>query len=372
MGPRAARRRPRPPEPQDRLACVRANRAAAGVPLLRQRRVRTRRRPGRSRDLYDAVVLAVGAQTDRRLGIPARISRDRGPRPSWSPGTTATPTSRSLSFDLSGERAVVVGNGNVALDVARMLALTREELAPTDTTDPAIEAIAESGLSEIVVLGRRGPVQAAWTSTELQEMGELAGADIVVEPAELELDAVSAAELEAGSNIVQRNFEILRGFAAREPTGKPRIVRLRFRVSPVAILGDGRSRRSRSLTMRSSPTGREACAPSRPRSARRFPPTSCSAASATTACRWRTCPSTRRPGRSRTRAVASSTPKGRRFRALRGGLDQARPDGRHRDEQEGRHGDGRAPARGRAGRPSSRAGRRRHAGVCSRIAESRP
>jgi ferredoxin/flavodoxin---NADP+ reductase len=190
--------------------------------------------------LYDAVILAVGAQTDRRLGIPGEDLPGSWAATELVAWYNGHPDFQELSFDLSGERAVVVGNGNVALDVARMLALTREELAPTDTTDPAIEAIAESGLREIVVLGRRGPVQAAWTSTELQEMGELAGADIVVNPGQLELDAASAAELEAGSNIVQRNFEILRGFAAREPTGKPRTVRLLFRVSPIAILGDGK------------------------------------------------------------------------------------------------------------------------------------
>jgi ferredoxin--NADP+ reductase len=121
-----------------------------------------------------------------------------------------------------------------------MLALTPEELAPTDTTDRAIEAISSSDLREIVVLGRRGPVQAAWTSTELQEMGELAGADVIVDPAELELDPASEAELADASNIVQRNVEILRGFAARTPGGKDRAVRLRFQVSPVAILGEGR------------------------------------------------------------------------------------------------------------------------------------
>jgi ferredoxin--NADP+ reductase len=118
-----------------------------------------------------------------------------------------------------------------------MLALTRDELAPTDTTDAAIEAIAESGIREIVVLGRRGPVQASWTSTELQEMGELAGADVVVDSAELELDPASEVELAESSNIVQRNVELLRGFAARTP-GKSKTVHLRFRVSPVAILGD--------------------------------------------------------------------------------------------------------------------------------------
>jgi ferredoxin/flavodoxin---NADP+ reductase len=191
-------------------------------------------------ELYDAVVYAVGAQTDRRLGIPGEDLPGSWAATELVAWYNGHPDYQHLSFDLLAERAVVVGNGNVALDVARMLALTREELAPTDTTDEAIEAIAESAIREIVVLGRRGPVQAAWTSTELQEMGELAGADIVVDPAELELDPASEAELAAGSNIVQRNFEILRGFAAREPTGKPRMVRLRFRVSPIAFLGDGR------------------------------------------------------------------------------------------------------------------------------------
>lgn len=190
--------------------------------------------------LYDAVVYAVGAQTDRRLGIPGEDVSGSWAATELVAWYNGHPDFQDLSFDLSGEHAVVVGNGNVALDVARMLALTREELAPTDTTDPAIEAIAGSGICEIVVLGRRGPVQASWTSTELQEMGELAGADIVVDPVELELDAASEAELAESSNIVQRNFELLRRFAAREPTGKPRIVRLRFRVSPVAILGDGK------------------------------------------------------------------------------------------------------------------------------------
>jgi ferredoxin/flavodoxin---NADP+ reductase len=191
-------------------------------------------------ELYDAVVYAVGAQTDRRLGIPGEDLPGSWAATELVAWYNGNPDFQELSFDLATECAVVVGNGNVALDVARMLALTREELAPTDATDAAIEAIVGSGLREIVILGRRGPVQAAWTSTELQEMGELAGADIVVNPAELELDAVSEAELANASNVVQRNFELLRGFAARKPTGKPRIVRLRFRVSPVALVGDER------------------------------------------------------------------------------------------------------------------------------------
>jgi ferredoxin/flavodoxin---NADP+ reductase len=190
--------------------------------------------------LYDAVVYAVGAQTDRRLGIPGEDLRGSWAATELVAWYNGHPDFQELDFDLSVERAVVVGNGNVALDVARMLALTPEELAPTDTTDAAIEAIAESGIREIVVVGRRGPVQAAWTSTELQEMGELAGADIVLDPAELELDPVSEAELAAASNVVKRNFELLREFAQRARAGKRLVVRLRFRVSPVALLGDER------------------------------------------------------------------------------------------------------------------------------------
>jgi len=190
--------------------------------------------------MYDAVIYAVGSQTDRRLGIPGEDLPGSWAATELVAWYNGHPDFQDLEFDLSHERAVVIGNGNVALDVARMLALTREELAPTDTTDAAIEAILASGIREIVVLGRRGPIQAAWTSTELGELGELAGADVIVDPAELVLDPASDAELEAGSNIVHRNVEILRGFAAREPSGKSRTVRLRFRVSPAAILGDGR------------------------------------------------------------------------------------------------------------------------------------
>src|SRR5262245_37149015 len=191
-------------------------------------------------DAYDAVVYAVGAQSDRRLGIPGEDLSG-----SWSATELVAwynghPDFQQLRFDLSVERAVVVGNGNVALDVARMLALTREELAPTDTTDEAIEAIVASGIREIVVLGRRGPVQAAWTPAELAELGELAGADVLLDPAELELDPVSEAELEAATPIVKRNMDVLRELAAREQTGKPRSIRLRFRVSPIAFLGSER------------------------------------------------------------------------------------------------------------------------------------
>jgi ferredoxin--NADP+ reductase len=188
-------------------------------------------------ELYDAVIYAFGAQSDRRLGIPGEDLPG-----SWSATELVAwynghPDFQEVEFDLNVERAVVIGNGNVALDVARMLALTPEELAPTDTTDPAIEAIGASTIRDIVVVGRRGPAQASWTTQELKELGELAGADVVVDPAELDLDPASQASLEDDTNS-RRNMEVLRDFAEREPTGKPVTVRLRFLASPVALHGE--------------------------------------------------------------------------------------------------------------------------------------
>ena len=148
------------------------------------------------------------------------------------------PDFQHLEFDLSHERAVVIGNGNVALDVARMLALTPDELATTDTTDRAIDAINGAGIRELLVVGRRGPVQAAWTPVEVGELGDLAGADVIVDPQDLELDPASEAELAASPPTVRRNIDHLRTYAATAPAGKPRTIRLRFFTSPVAILGD--------------------------------------------------------------------------------------------------------------------------------------
>ena len=189
--------------------------------------------------LYHAVVYTVGAQTDRRMGIPGEDLPGSWPATAFVAWYNGHPDFQDLSFDLSGERVVVVGAGNVAVDVARMLALTGAELRPTDTTDAAIEAIVGSGSSEIVMLARRGPAQAAFTTPELQELGELAGADVVVDSADLELDAASEAAL-AEDTTARRNAEVLREYALRERSGKPKTLRLRFCTSPVAILGDGR------------------------------------------------------------------------------------------------------------------------------------
>ncbi|MBA3843871.1 MAG: FAD-dependent oxidoreductase [Actinobacteria bacterium] len=191
-------------------------------------------------ELYHAVVYTVGAQTDRRLGVPGEDLPGSWPATAFVAWYNGHPDFQELEFDLSHRRAVVIGNGNVAVDCVRMLALTPEELAPTDTTDEAIAAINDAAIEEIVMLGRRGPVQAAFTPPELKELGELAGADVIVDPADLELDEASAAELAADTQRAQRNMELLREYAAREPAGKPRRIVLRFLTSPLAIAGGDR------------------------------------------------------------------------------------------------------------------------------------
>lgn len=188
---------------------------------------------------YHAVVYAVGASTDRRLGIPGEDLPGSHAATDFVGWYNGHPDFADHVFDLSGRRAIVVGNGNVALDVARMLALTPGELAATDTADHALQALAASSVEEIVVLGRRGPAQAAFTSVELRELAELADADIVVDAVDVELDEHSAAFLasDAATTRTRRNVEILRQYAARSQEGKRKRIILRFLMSPLEILG---------------------------------------------------------------------------------------------------------------------------------------
>ena len=139
------------------------------------------------------------------------------------------------AFDLNGGRAVVVGNGNVAIDVARMLVLDPTELAPTDTADHALEAFGMAGVTEVVLLGRRGPAEAAFTNPELRELGELERADVIVDPAQLEGVEVP----EDAEATKRRNVEILRDYSQRTPSGKSHRLELRFLRSPLEILGEG-------------------------------------------------------------------------------------------------------------------------------------
>ena len=193
------------------------------------------------KERFHAVIYAVGAETDRSLDIEGEDLPGSWAATQLVAWYNAHPDHRDLAFDLSCKRAVVIGMGNVATDVARMLALTREELEATDTAEHAIDPIAESAIEEIVIVGRRGPAQAAFTNPELRELGELTAADVVVDPDEMRLDDHSARTIEAEGEITaRRNVEILTEYARRKPAGKPRRVVLRFLRSPVRILGDGK------------------------------------------------------------------------------------------------------------------------------------
>src|SRR5690606_11219913 len=149
------------------------------------------------------------------------------------------PEFRHLSFDLSQERVAVVGVGNVAVDVCRILCRTPEELAETDIADYALEALRTSRVREIYMLGRRGPAQAAFTNPEVKELGELQAADVFTIPEEVALDPLSQAELERNPDrSILKNVEMMQAFAQDQPTGKPRRLVIRFLVSPVEIVGD--------------------------------------------------------------------------------------------------------------------------------------
>ncbi|HEU4369727.1 MAG TPA: FAD-dependent oxidoreductase [Methylomirabilota bacterium] len=189
------------------------------------------------RSHYDQIVYTTGAQTDRRMGIPGEDLPGSHPATEFVAWYNGHPDYRDLQFDLSQERVAVVGVGNVAVDVARVLSRTPEELAKTDIADHALEALRRSRVREVYLLGRRGAAQAAFTNPELKELGELEAADVTVVPEEVELDPLSREALErSGDRAGIKKVEILQSYARRPPAGKPRRLALRFLVSPVAVL----------------------------------------------------------------------------------------------------------------------------------------
>lgn len=192
---------------------------------------------------YHAVLYAFGAEADRELGIRGEDLPGSYAATAFVGWYNAHPDYADRDFSLDRvKRAVVIGNGNVAMDVGRMLALDDAELRRTDIADHAIDVLDASGIEEIVVLGRRGPAQAAFTNPEIKELGELEEADVVVDPAEIELDPASRAWIESddADKTARVNVEILEQFAQRAPQGKPRRINLRFLASPVEIRGGER------------------------------------------------------------------------------------------------------------------------------------
>jgi ferredoxin--NADP+ reductase len=188
---------------------------------------------------YHAIVYATGTPVDRPLGIPGEDLPGSHAATEFVGFYNGHPDHTDLEVDLrSAERAVVIGNGNVAIDVARMLVLAPAELAPTDTADHALEVLGESNVSEVVIVGRRGPAQAAFTNPELLELGELSDADVIVDPDELSR-ALAVHDAGAEANITsRRNVEILRSYSERPPAGRAKRIILRFLLSPTALMPD--------------------------------------------------------------------------------------------------------------------------------------
>jgi ferredoxin--NADP+ reductase len=186
--------------------------------------------------LYHQIVYAVGAQADRRMSIPGEELPNSLPAVSFVGWYNGHPDYRDLPVDLSRERAVVVGNGNVAMDVTRILVTSPEALARTDIADHALERLRQSKVREVVVLGRRGAAQASFTTPEIRELGRLEGVDVVVDPRNLELDPASQAEMEE-DRTARANLKILHDYAARPGGAAPRRIVLRFLASPVEIIG---------------------------------------------------------------------------------------------------------------------------------------
>ena len=187
-------------------------------------------------EYYHVVLYTIGTSTDKRLGIPGEDLRGSHAATEFVAWYNGHPDHSGLEVDLQAKQAVVVGAGNVAIDVARMLALAPSELEITDAADDAIEVLSASGIEEITILARRGPLQAAFTNPELLEMGELERGDVEVLGAEL--DALSATALEEADKTRRRNVEIIQEYAARPKTGKQITVRFRFLASPVELIGD--------------------------------------------------------------------------------------------------------------------------------------
>ena len=192
---------------------------------------------------YHQICFTTGAQTDRSLGIPGEDLQGSHAATEFVAWYNGHPDYRDRRFDLSGESAAVIGVGNVAIDVARILCRSYEELAVTDIADYALEALRESSIRNVYLIGRRGPAQAAFTNPEIKEMGELADADVEILPEEARLDELSQAYVDAHADkAMLRKIEILQSYAGRPSTGKSRRLSIRFLLSPTEIIGNGGGR----------------------------------------------------------------------------------------------------------------------------------
>ncbi len=191
-------------------------------------------------DHYHAVIYAVGAQTDRALGIPGEHLIGSHPATEFVGWYNGHPEYRHLQFDLSQKSVAIIGVGNVAMDVARILARSQAELKQTDIADYALDALSKSSITEIHIFGRRGPAQAAFTNPEIKELGEMEECDLIIAPREIALDEFSKAYLESPDADKKdvKNVQIMEEYAKREPEGKRKRIYMHFLASPVELIGE--------------------------------------------------------------------------------------------------------------------------------------
>ncbi len=195
---------------------------------------------------YDAIIFAFGAEADRHLGINGEDLVGSYTATEFVAWYNGHPDFQDHHFDFSQEVAVIIGQGNVAMDVSRILSKTPDELKKTDISQHALEVLAESKIKEIHVYGRRGPMQAAFTAPEIKEMGELADCYPIINPEDLELNEASLKELEDPTFAAKRkNYEIMTHFKTLEANNRKRKFVLHFKRSPVEIIGKGRVQKVR-------------------------------------------------------------------------------------------------------------------------------
>ena len=308
---------------------------------------------------YHQVLYATGAAGDRRLGIPGESLAGVHSATAFVGWYNGHPDYREARFELTGANAVVVGMGNVAVDVTRILSTAPGALGRTDAADHAVEAFAHSRVRHVTMLGRRGPAQAAFTNPEIRELGELSDTDIEISPDDISPDEGShAAPARGADRDVQRKLEVLRSLAQRPAAGRPRVIALRFLASPLEVIDDGTGRVAgvrlvrNALTVTAAgtlvarPTDRQEEIPAglvlravgyRGTSLPGVPFNE----------RWGVILNERGPCPRPSDDGAAARPVHRR-------LDQARADRRHRDEQAGRRRDRRPYDRGRPRRPHPR------------------
>ncbi len=190
------------------------------------------------RERYDAVVIATGSPRGKKLGIPGEDLPGSHSAATFVPWYNAHPDFADEAIDLTSQTAVVIGAGNVAMDVARMLALEPSELDPTDTADHAIDALKKSAIREVVLSARRGPEHASFTSPELRELPKLEHTNVVIEP-----EDIVAAIVRAGDEIekdTKSNLDAMTLISEREPTHHDRTLRFQFLATPIEIKGNGK------------------------------------------------------------------------------------------------------------------------------------